>query len=191
MLRTHIARFLLTLLMFSWLAGCSTVVSLWGGGQREATISVARLQESVDKRFPITHRVMEMFDIKLTRPQIVMQPDENRLGLVFDLVVAPPLTSKTWRGSFKLSGGLRIDAASNTIYLREPKLDEFIVDAGDPVYKRQITKIGSLLFERVMQDAPIYTFTPEQTRQWGVDYSLVKINTRADGLVLSFEPTKK
>ncbi len=188
MLHAPFTRYLM-LSVFALLTACATVASMWG--TREATIPISKLQENLDKRFPINHRVMEMFDIKLTRPQVVMLPAENRLGLVFDLVVAPPLTSKTWQGSFKLSGGLRIDSASNTIYLRDPKLDEFIVDAGDPVYKRQITKIGSLLFERVMQDAPIYTFTPEQTRQWGVDYSLVKINTRADGLVLSFEPAKK
>ena len=186
MLRTYIFRFILCSTLLGALFGCGTMAVF---GSRDVSVSTARLQESLNQRFPINHRVMEMFNIKLTSPRIMMLPEQNRVALVFDLVVAPPLTSKTWRGSFRLSGSLR--AEQNSVYLRDAKLEEFIVDASDPAYKRQITKLGSLLFERYVQETPVYTLNAEQTRMLGTDYVLARINTRSDELVLSFEPIKK
>ncbi|MBI3229627.1 MAG: DUF1439 domain-containing protein [Burkholderiales bacterium] len=185
---SRVLHWLGTFVLLTLLAGCGTMALF---GSRDTTIPLARIQEGFDKRFPLNHRVMEMFDIKLTAPRISLSPEDNRVIASFELVVLPPLTSKTWRGSFKLSGGLRIDSASNTIYLRDAKIEDFSVETSDPAYKRQIAKLGSLLLDRYVQETPVYTLTSEQTRLLGTDYSLVKINARSDALVLSFEPIKK
>lgn len=160
-------------------------------GPKDVQVPLAKLQENLDKRFPMNQRVLEMFDIKLTSPQLSLLPNENRLVAKVDALVAPPLTSKTWNGSLTLSGVLRVDPNKNTIYLSEPRLEDFAVDGIDAVYKRQITRVGNLLFERVKDDFVVYTFNPEQLKVWGVDFSLMKINTSKDAVVISFAPVKK
>lgn len=173
------------LLICGLLSACAHLMST-----RDVSIPLARLQENMERRFPFQHRALEMFDIRLHTPRLSLIPAENRIMANFEAVLMPPLTSKTWRGTLAISGGFRIDAARNAIFLRDARLEDFSVNGADAAYKRQISQIGSLLLERILKDMPIYTLQPEQMRLLGTDFTLAKITTQANALVVSFEPVK-
>jgi hypothetical protein len=176
----------LLLVCAAWLlASCATLV-----GPREVEIPVARIQEAVARQFPFNNRYLELLDIYVTNPKVSLQPDTNRIVTSMDTSIAPPFLNKSWKGNLAVSGNLKFDPARNALVLAEPRVEQFAVDGIDSGYSNQIRKIGSLLAEQILKDAPLYTFKPEDLKYGGTSFTLSKITTRPNSLVVTFEPTK-
>jgi hypothetical protein len=167
------------------LSSCATLM-----GPREVEIPLARLQESISRRFPFNNRFLELLDIRVTNPRVTLQPESNRILTSMDTVVAPPFMKNAWTGNFAVSGQLRFDPSRNALVLAEPRVETFNVNGLDPLYANQLTRVGSLLAEQILKDVPLYTFRPEDLRYAGAAFNPTKITTRPDSLVVTFEPAR-
>ncbi len=167
------------------LSSCATLL-----GPREVEVPLARLQEAIATRFPFNNRYLELLDIRVTNPQVALQPESNRILTSMDTSIAPPFIKKSWNGNFAVSGQLKFDAARNALVLAEPRVEKFIVNGLDPLYANQISRIGGLLAEQLLKDVPLYTFPPEDLRYAGTSFNATKITTRQNGLVVTFEPSR-
>lgn len=167
------------------LAACASLI-----GPRQVDVPLSTLQASIDRRFPLRNRFLEFFDINVSSPRVMLQPDSNRLVTVMDASIAPPFLKKSWNGSLTLSGVLDIDAARNAVVLREPRVDAMNIDGVDTAYSRQIAKVAGLLAEQLFVDLPLYTFNPADFRTAGVSFLPTKINAKANALVVTFEPVR-
>ncbi len=66
----------------SMLASCSTLI-----GPRDVHLSLAKMQQGLERRFPIDKRVLSVLDVKLTHPQLSLQPERERVALSVDASV--------------------------------------------------------------------------------------------------------
>ncbi len=183
--RFSVARFVLLLLLPLFLTSCAGIF-----GSRSLDIPLAKLQEGVNKRFPLNNRFLEVFDITLSNPQVTLLPDVERIVLTVESSIAPPLTSKRWNGRLAISGSLQYDLAKNAIMLTDPRIEELKHDGIDPAQSRQFSKLGNFLAERLFKEAPVYAFKPEDLRRGGTNFVPIKITTKSNALVISFEPVK-
>ncbi|GAB3539403.1 hypothetical protein GCM10027343_06770 [Noviherbaspirillum agri] len=183
-MRRRYASFVM-LFMAVLLASCASLL-----GSREMEIPLARLQESIANRFPFNNRFLELLDVRVTNPRVALQPDTNRIVTTMDASVAPPFMNRSWNGNFAVSGLLRFDPARNALVLAEPRVEQFAVNGLDPLYANQIAKVGSLLAEQLLKDAPLYTFQPDDLRFSGTRFNPTKITTRPNSLVVTFEPAR-
>lgn len=167
------------------LSSCATLL-----GPRDVEIPLARLQESLASRFPFNNRFLDLLDIRITNPRLSLQPDSNRVLTSMDASVAPPFMNKSWDGNLSVSGQLRVDPARSALVLAEPRVESFNINGLDPLYANQIGKVGSLLVEQLLKDMPLYTFRPEEFRHAGTNFNPTKITTRANALVVTFEPAR-
>jgi hypothetical protein len=175
----------LVLAMAAGLAACASLL-----GPREAEFPLAKLQESLSSRFPFNNRYLEIFDIYVSNPKLALQPETNRVSTSMDVSIAPPFMDKPWQGTLAVSGGLKVDPARNALVLADPRVENFAMNGVDGKYSRQIGKIGALLAEQLLKDMPLYTFKPEDFRYAGVAYLPTRIATRANSLVVTFEPAR-
>lgn len=159
-------------------------------GPREYEVPLSALQASLDQRFPLNSRFLEVFDIRLNSPRLALQPAANRLQASMELSIAPPFVKNGWKGSFMLSGMPGIDPARNAVVLLDPRIEAMNIDGADPQYSRQINRIGSLLVEQVFRDMALYQFNPGDFRYGGTSFFPTKINARENGLVVTFEPVR-
>ncbi|HZW14065.1 MAG TPA: DUF1439 domain-containing protein [Noviherbaspirillum sp.] len=173
------------LFMAVLLASCASLL-----GPREMEIPLARLQESIASRFPFNNRFLELLDVRVTNPKVALQPDTNRIVTTMDASIAPPFMNRSWNGNFAVSGQLRFDPARNALVLAEPRVEQFAVNGLDPLYANQISKVGSLLAEQLLKDAPLYTFQPGDLRFSSARFNPTKITTRPNSLVVTFEPAR-
>lgn len=167
------------------LASCATLL-----GPRNVEIPLAKLQESVENRFPFNNRYLELLDISVTNPRIALQPGTNRILTSMDASIAPPFLTSSWKGNFAVSGNLKFDPSRNALVLAEPRVEQFAVDGLDPLYANQAKKIGGLLAEHILANMPLYTFQPDELRYGGTSFTLSKITTKPNSLVVTFEPAK-
>jgi hypothetical protein len=177
---------LLLLTASLWLlASCATLM-----GPREMEIPLSRIQDAVANKFPFNNRYLELLDIYVTNPKVALQPDTNRIVTSMDTSIAPPFLNRSWKGNLAVSGIPKFDAARNALVLGEPRVEQFDVDGFGGAYSNQLRKVGTLLAEQLMADAPLYTFKPEDLRYGGTSFTLSKITTKSNSLVVTFEPTK-
>lgn len=166
----------------SLLASCSSLI-----GPRQVEIPLHKLQAGLDRRFPINERLLELFDVQLTRPQLALQPEQDRVALNVDASVAPPF-ARAWTGSVAFSGRLYVDPGRSAVMMAEPRVER--LQLGNPEAERRLTSVANGLIDSVARDLPVYTFDQNDLRYAGVQFVPTRIQTTRTGLLVSLEPAK-
>jgi hypothetical protein len=175
----------IVLLACGALASCANLV-----GPRQIEIPLSKLQAGVERRFPVSNRALELFDIQLSRPQLTLLAGTDRVALNLDAYVAPPFIKQSWSGSMALSGRLQVDAARGAVFLTDPHVDRFIIDGVDAERQRQFGKVANVLMSKVISDVPVYSFRLEDLRYAGVQFVPTRITTTPGALVVTVEPVR-
>jgi hypothetical protein len=173
------------IVLASLLASCATLM-----GQRNVDIPIEKLQQALSEKFPFNNRYLELLDIRVTNPRVSLQPETNRITTSMDTAISPPFLKGSWTGKLAISGNLKFDASRNALVLGEPRVEQFAIDGLDPLYANRIAKVGSLLAEELFKDSTLYTFKPEDLRYAGTYFTLSKITTRPNGLVVTLDPVR-
>ena len=164
------------------LTSCASLI-----GPREIDLPLSRLQASLDRRFPVDNRLLELFDVRLSRPQLAVLPGD-RVALTVDASVAQSFLRNPLAGSLAFSGRLYIDPARSSVYLAEPRLERFTVSGLDESVSRQLSRAANGLLDKAILDIPVYSFRMDELRYAGVQYVPTRIATTATGLRVSLEP---
>lgn len=173
------------LLACSLLASCANVF-----GPRQVELPLYKLQAGMERRFPLNNRVLELFEIQLTRPQLALLPDTNRVALTMDASVAPPFLRQSWNGTMAMSGRLYVDPMRSAVMMAEPRVDQFVIDGMDPSRQRQVTKVANILVDQLVRDTPVYSFRPEDLRYAGVQFVPTRITAARNALMVTLEPVR-
>jgi hypothetical protein len=174
---------LLAVLFF--VAACASLI-----GPRQIDVPQERLQHDLDRKFPMRQRLLGVFEVELSHPQLAILADNDRVALTFDLGVTPLLARQVWRGNMTVSGRLNVDSVGNTIYLSAAHVDRFVVDNMNEGKQQQLASVANLLGDNIIKDVPLHTFDPEKLRYAGVQFVLTGIATRPGGLVANLQPAK-
>ena len=166
------------------LASCASVL-----GPREVDLPLHKLQAGLDRRFPVDNRLLELFDVRLSRPQLNVLPGD-RVSLTVDASVAQSFLRTPLAGTLAFSGRLYIDQARSGVYVAEPRIERFAVSGIDESIGRQLTRAANGVLDRALLDIPVYSFRMEDLRYAGVQYVPTRIATTANGLRVSLEPAQ-
>lgn len=167
------------------LAGCASLT-----GPREVEVPLERLQRGLDERFPLQQRALGVFELQLSRPQVALLRDNDRLALSADVAVTSPLLRHALQGSVALSGRLLVDNVRNAVVLSDARVERFTVGGTDTAMQGQLTAAANVIVERIVRDVPVYHFRPDELRYLGVQYVPTAIHTTRSGLSVRFEPVK-
>jgi hypothetical protein len=181
--RTRGTTLLCALLVCGLLTACASMV-----GPRTVAVPQERLQRSLDQRFPLNQRVLAVFDLQLSQPQLRMLPADDRVELALAATLSSPLMKNSTRGRLLLSGRLLLDVTRNAVYLADARVDRFSVDGLDDARQRQLAAVATTLADRVVRDLPLYSFRPEELRYAGVQFVPGDLRVTATGLSATFTP---
>jgi hypothetical protein len=183
--RRRIGKALASLVACGLLASCASFV-----GPREVDVPLYKLQAGMDRRFPLDNRMLELFDVRLSRPQLDILPDSDRIGLTIDADVAPFFLHQSWTGSLSLSGRLYVDPQRGGVFMADPRIDRLAIDGAGESNQRQLTKVANLVIDKVVRDVPVYSFRMEDLRYAGVQFVPTNIRTVPGALRVTLEPVK-
>lgn len=175
--------------VLAWLAcallsSCASVI-----GPRQFEVPLARLQQGLERRFPLDQRMLALFQIELARPQLALLPDD-RVGLTMEADVTPPFSGQPRHGAMGLSGRLQVDPVRNAVFIADARVERFAVDGVDVALQRQLGKVANLLAERIVRDMPVYSFKPQDLRYAGVQFVPSAIRTTPAALIVTFAPAQ-
>lgn len=167
------------------LASCANLV-----GPRRIELPQARLQAGLERRFPLHNRMLQLFDVQLTNPQLAILPENDRVRLTLDVSVAPPFLRQSWRGTMALSGRLVLDASRNAVFLTDTHLDRFDVEGMDADRAHDLGRAADVLVNQMVRDMAVYSFHPEDLRYAGIQFVPTRLETRPGALVVTLEPVQ-
>lgn len=182
---TFFIRRLLAITLLLCLGACAGLF-----GPREVSVPLSRLQNGLERKFPMSQHPLDLIDIRLSNPKLALQPDTNRLSATMNASVAPAFTKRIWRGTFTLSGTLELDQTRRAVILAQPQIDNITLDGIDPLVADQVARAAGILAGQILRESPLYTFGPEDFRAGGTNFVPTRIVTNRDGLVVTFEPSR-
>lgn len=177
-------RFLL-LLLACLLAACSSLI-----GPREVDVPLSRLQEGVARRFPFDQRYLGLLNVHAANPSLALRPESGRIQLSLDVSVTPIIGNGGWRGGVTLSGAPRVDGGARALTLSEPRVEDIRGDGMGDGLGPQVARVASYLAAQLVGDVPVYRFRDGDFRYAGISFMPARIDTRADKLVVTFDPVK-
>lgn len=178
-------RLLLLALACTLLTSCASLV-----GPRDLELPLAKLQTGLERRFPVSNRMMDVFDIELAHPQLAMQADSGRVALSLDTSVGVSFLRRVRRGNLSMSGRLYIDPARSAVMMAEPRVEGFMLDGVDESRQTQLTGVANMVMQRFVVDTPLYHFRPEDLRYGGVQFVPTRIAITPRGLLVSVAPAR-
>lgn len=164
------------------LTSCASIL-----GPREVDLPLSKLQAGIDRRFPMDNRLLELFDVRLSRPQLAVLPGD-RVALTIDASVAQSFLRNPLSGTLAFSGRLHVDPARSGVYLAEPRLERFAIGGIDEAVGRQLARAANGVLAKAILDVPVYSFRMDELRYAGVQYVPTRIATTTTGLRVSLEP---
>jgi hypothetical protein len=146
------------------------------------TFSQQQVQDAVQRKFPYQRTVSQVFDVALTNPVVGFLPDANRVSVKLDARLVSPFMPQPVDGVFTLSSELAYDAASKSVVLKSPNVDNVSVSGQAQAYTQQINAAAAVLATQLLSNYPIYTFKPEQLQFAGVNYEPGTITILTNGI---------
>jgi hypothetical protein len=144
----------------------------------------------MDRRFPVDNRMLKLFDVHLSQPQLAIMPEGDRVALTVAADVAPFFMRQSWTGSLALSGRLYVDPSRSGVFMAEPRVDHLAFDGAGESGQRQLAKLANAVIDEVLRDVPLYSFRMEDLRYAGVQYVPTSIRTVPGALRVTLEPVK-
>ncbi|WOD20627.1 DUF1439 domain-containing protein [Paraburkholderia kirstenboschensis] len=146
------------------------------------TFSQQQVQDAVQRKFPYQRTVSQVFDVALSHPVVGLLPDANRVSVKLDAHLASPFMAQPVDGVFTLTSELAYDAASKSVVLKSPNVDNVSVSGQAQAYTQQINAAAAVLATQLLSNYPIYTFKPEQLQFAGVNYEPGTITVLTNGM---------
>jgi hypothetical protein len=180
----HRRRFLLACLAstFAVATPAARAVSTFPFIPDHYTFTQQQVQDAVARKFPLQRSASQIFDVVLSNPVVGLSPDRNRVTVKLDARLSTPFMPNPVNGAFTLSSQLGYDAASRSVILLAPTVDDSRVTGDAAQYNQQIGAAGAALATQLLDRYPIYTFKPEQLQFAGVNYEPGTITILTNGI---------
>lgn len=161
------------------LVGCQSL-----GTDKTFRVSQGQLQKLVNRNWTTTAEKLARYNVTIASPTIDMQPNEQRIGAVFDAYVDLGLLKV--EGVMHISGQPAYSEEKGAVMLNDMRVDRFETkNLPDGLVKSQAQK---MLTKNFGIDLPIYEVAPEKLSFAGKKWIPQTINVERDGLEITLAP---
>lgn len=131
--------------------GCASVVP------REFTTSEREMQAALSSRFPLQQKVLEVFEVRISSPRVLLQPGAGRMMLGFDMGLRETVLSRRdLRGNIMFSSALRYEPSDGTIRLDRVRRENIAIDGLPPLLASGLNRWGGWLAESMLEGLEIH-----------------------------------
>lgn len=176
--------FVTLLILMIFLSGCAAL------GNRTVNVSEADIQNMLNKKLAVPIQLLKIFDVSLSNSLVKFDQKTGRMQTTLDTVLDSKLLDKSLVGKLGISGKLRFDAASQSIVLDEPSIDQFNIDGAGSKYNDLLSSLAKTVGSQMLNGMALYTVKPEDLTFGGTSYSPKDMVVTDKGLQLTLTPAK-
>jgi len=123
------------------------------------TFSEQELQGQLAQRFPIQRKLLDLFDLRLSDPQLRLDAQAKRLSTELNLQASDTRSGRSLRGRLGLGYALRFEPSDHSIRLVKPRVESFDFEAGPGASLRRdeaTQRLVMAMAERLLEDLVLY-----------------------------------
>lgn len=150
--------------------------------QHEVVVSADKLSELLARRISVDTKLLDVFHVRTGKPIVVLDAQTQRLRVELDLSLAHPFSSRPLKGRAGISGGLAFDAATRTVMLTQPRVEQLDIGAVPSALREPISRLGAALGAELLDKYPLVTLESKQLTAFGQEYRVLGFDITPEGL---------
>ena len=178
-MKTKLLVILLILFAFS---GCAS--------DRTVNVSEAQIQQMLNEKLAIPISLLKIFDVNLSNSQVHFDKTTGRMFTTLDTNMNSAVLDKSLTGTLGISGKLRFDAATQSIVLDDPKIEQFNLDGAGGKYNDLFNALAKTVGGEMLNGIALYKVKPEDLNIRGTQYNPKDMRVTDKGLQITLSPAR-
>jgi hypothetical protein len=167
------------------LGACATL-----GGDRTVNVTSDQIAQKLNEKLALPISLLKVFDVSLSNSVVTFDRTTGRMITTMDSQLSSELFNESVAGKLGISGKLRFDAATSTVVLDEPKVENFNIAGAGGKYNDLLNAMAKTLGDEMLNGLTLYTVKPEDLKFGGTSYSPKDMVVTDNGLRLTLTPQR-
>lgn len=169
----------------SLLTGCATMM-----GDRTVNVTGDQIAQKLNEKMALPISLLKVFDVNLSNSIVTFDKTTGRMTTTMDTKLSSQMLDKTLLGKLGISGKLRFDAATSTVVLDEPKIENINFDGANGKFNEVFNAMAKTVGGEMLNGLTLYTVKPEDLKFGGTTYAPKDMVVTDNGLQLTLSPAK-
>ncbi len=174
---------ILTAFVLLVLVGCATMM-----GDRTVNITGAQIQEKLNEKLSIPFSLLKVFDVQLANALVTFDKTTGRMHTTMDANISSAILNQQSSGQLGLSGQLRFDAATNSVVLDEPAIEQVNLAQANPQFNEALNALAKAIGKEMLKGLTLYKVKPEDLKFGGTQYQPKEMLITDRGLQIKLSP---
>jgi PBP1b-binding outer membrane lipoprotein LpoB len=175
----------ISLFLISFLSGCATMM-----GDRTVNVTGDQIAQKLNEKLALPISLLKVFDVNLSNSLVTFDKASGRMTSTMDTKLSSQILDKTLAGKLGISGKLRFDAATSTVVLDEPKIENINFDGAGGKFNEVFNALAKTVGGEMLTGLTLYTVKPEDLKFGGTNYSPKDMVVTDNGLQLTLTPQR-
>lgn len=165
------------------LIGCATMM-----GDRTVNVTGDQIAQKLNEKIALPIQLLKIFDINLSNSLVTFDETTGRMTTTMDTKLTSQILDKSLFGKLGISGKLRYDAASSSVVLDEPKIENFNLDGADGKFNDLLGALAKTVGGDMLNGLALYTVNPDDLKVGSTQYMPKDMLVTNKGLQLTLSP---
>ena len=176
--------FIIVLVLLT-LSGCATMM-----GDRTVNVTGDQIAQKLNEKLALPISLLKVFDVNLSNSLVSFDKTTGRMTTTMDTKLSSQLLDKSLVGKLGISGKLRFDAATSTVVLDEPQIENINFAGADAKFNDVFNAMAKTVGSEMLNGLTLYTVKPEDLKFGGTTYAPKDMLVTDSGLQLTLTPQR-
>lgn len=174
---------LFAVLVLLVLAGCASIL-----GGRTVNVTGTEIQEKLNEKLAIPISLLKIFDVNLSNSLVTFDQSTGRMHTAMDANLSSALFNEKLSGQLGISGKLRFDAATSSIVLDAPKVENINFDGASDKYNDLLSALAKTVGGDRLNGLTLYKVKPGDLTVGSTKYLPKDLQVTNNGLQITLSP---
>ena len=160
-------------------------------GDRTVHVTGDQIAQKLNEKLALPISLLKVFDVNLSNSLVTFDKATGRMITTMDTKLSSPLLDKNLAGKVGISGKLRFDAATSTVVLDEPKIENVNFDGAESKFNEVFNAMANTVGGEMLDGLTLYTVKPEELKFGGITYAPKDMLITDSGLQLTLTPQRE
>jgi predicted small secreted protein len=167
------------------LASCATMM-----GDRTVNVTGDQIAQKLNEKLALPISLLKVFDVNLSNSVVTFDKTTGRMMTTMDSKLSSQILDQSLAGKLGISGKLRFDAATSTVVLDEPKIENVSFNGVDGKFNDLFNALAKTVSGEMLTGLTLYQVKPEDLTFGGTSYSPKDMVVTDNGLQLTLTPQR-
>lgn len=177
-------KILIAIIAFT-ITSCATMM-----GDRTVNVTGEQIAQKLNEKLAIPISLLKVFDVNLSNSLVTFDKASGRMTTTMDTMLTSQILDKSLSGKLGISGKLRFDAATSTVVLDEPKIENINFAGANGKFNEVFNAMAATVGGEMLNGLTLYTVKPEDLKFGGTTYAPKDMVVTDSGLQLTLTPQR-